>query len=186
MKQTNSVNLAHTIQPKKQQQIIRWYSITLWLIILLTALLISITGYKLMHMIYLKNQITSTKIQLEPVHKQTETLATLRATEERIHKQLKKIDAHTHTPSAHQYLKEIAALIPEEVRLRTFQASAQNNLSLDGETLSTDALMQFITALNKSSYFKNITLASLHNQQYPSDKQKSIWQFSLKGMVNTH
>lgn len=76
-------------------------------------------------------------------------------------------------------LDELSRLIPEKLWLNSFKEQG-GSISLDGTAISNEVIAQFMTELDKSSYFMNIELVETEQTESGGLKLK---KFSLTGKL---
>ena len=82
----------------------------------------------------------------------------------------KKIRNAVRWRSSEELLSEIRAVIPQEVRLTSFQFSKNNQIAVQGQAQSQEAVFQFEKMLKESPYFQNVKIGVVQNSEQPQGK----------------
>lgn len=83
-----------------------------------------------------------------------------------------------------EILLEIAGIMPKNVQINNIFLSAEDNITLSGQTPSTTSIAQFITDLNKSPYFKNIDLKFITAETGLEKSSTGIMNYQLTLSLN--
>jgi Tfp pilus assembly protein PilN len=83
-----------------------------------------------------------------------------------------------------EILLEIAEIMPKNVQINNIFLSAEDNITLSGQTHSTTSIAQFITDLNKSPYFKNIDLKFITAETGLGKSSTGIMNYQLTLSLN--
>ena len=182
MKFMNDINFIKPIPPKKQEELIRWYTRSLLASGILMIMLTGTTIYQVYKLIKLKQHQKQLQQTQSAFTKEQEKLSILQKTHESLEKRIKKIESITDNPkNPALFLEELSKLIPPDVALAQYKQQ-HKMIELEGQALATQSVMNFLQALNQSQHFKEMQIRSMQQDTQNADGQ-SLVRFVIKGNI---